>query len=59
MSDFKEVTRKMEKTLEVLDSQFGSVRAGRANSKVLDPTMALIPRLVRWLVFPLRILGPW
>ena len=36
MSDFKEVTRKMEKTLEVLDSQFGSVRAGRANSKVLD-----------------------
>lgn len=26
----------MEKTLEVLDSQFGSVRAGRANSKVLD-----------------------
>lgn len=36
MSDFKEFTRKMEKTLEVLGSQFGSVRAGRANSQVLD-----------------------
>lgn len=36
MSDFKEFTRKMEKTLEVLGSQFGAVRAGRANSQVLD-----------------------
>jgi len=36
MSDFKEFTRKMEKTLEVLSSQFGAVRAGRANSQVLD-----------------------
>ena len=34
--DFKEYTRKMEKTMEVLGSQFGSVRAGRANSQVLD-----------------------
>ena len=34
--DFKETTRKMEKTLEVLGSQFGSVRAGRANAQVLD-----------------------
>ena len=34
--DFKDYTRKMEKTVEVLVSQFGSVRAGRANSQVLD-----------------------
>ena len=36
MADYTEFTRKMEKTLEVLASQFGSVRAGRANSQVLD-----------------------
>ena len=34
--ELKEITRKMEKTMEVLESQFGSVRAGRANAKVLD-----------------------
>lgn len=34
--DFKEYSRKMEKTMEVLGSQFGSVRAGRANAQVLD-----------------------
>ena len=34
--DFKEFNRKMDKTLEVLASQFGSVRAGRANAQVLD-----------------------
>ena len=34
--DFKEFNRKMDKTLEVLASQFGAVRAGRANSPVLD-----------------------
>ena len=34
--EFKEYTRKMEKTMEVLASQFASVRAGRANSQVLD-----------------------
>ena len=34
--EFKEYSRKMEKTMEVLASQFGSVRAGRANSQVLD-----------------------
>ena len=34
--DFKEYTRKMEKTMEVLASEFGSVRAGRANAQVLD-----------------------
>ena len=34
--EFKEYSRKMEKTMEVLGSQFGSVRAGRANSQVLD-----------------------
>ena len=34
--DFKEYSRKMDKTLEVLDSNFGAVRAGRANAKVLD-----------------------
>ena len=34
--EFKEYSRKMEKTMEVLSSEFGSVRAGRANSQVLD-----------------------
>lgn len=34
--DFKEYQRKMEKTLDVLQDNFGSVRAGRANAKVLD-----------------------
>ncbi len=34
--DFKEFTRKMEKTLEVLEENFDAVRAGRANPKVLD-----------------------
>ena len=34
--DFKEFTRKMEKTLEVLQDDFGAIRAGRANAKVLD-----------------------
>lgn len=34
--DFKEYSRKMEKTLEVLEENFDAVRAGRANAKVLD-----------------------
>ncbi len=34
--DFKEFTRKMDKTLEVLQDNFDAVRAGRANPKVLD-----------------------
>ena len=34
--DFKEFARKMERTLDVLDENFGAVRAGRANAKVLD-----------------------
>ena len=34
--DFKEFSRKMDRTLEVLDDNFGAVRAGRANPRVLD-----------------------
>ena len=34
--DFKDYTRKMERTLEVLQEEFGAVRAGRANARVLD-----------------------
>ena len=34
--DFKEYSRRMEKTLEHLDDDFGAVRAGRANPQVLD-----------------------
>lgn len=34
--DFKEFGRKMEKSLEHLEEEFGAVRAGRANPKVLD-----------------------
>ena len=36
MIDFKEYNRKMDKTLEVLQEQSASVRAGRANAKVLE-----------------------
>ena len=34
--DFKEFSRKMDKTLDHLHEEFGAVRAGRANAKVLD-----------------------
>ena len=34
--DFSEFGRKMDKTLDVLADNFGAVRAGRANAKVLD-----------------------
>jgi len=36
MADYDEYRRKMTKTTEVLSAQFASVRAGRANSGVLD-----------------------
>ena len=34
--DFKEYARRMDKSLEHLVEEFGAVRAGRANAKVLD-----------------------
>ena len=34
--DFKEFARRMDKALEHLEDEFGAVRAGRANAKVLD-----------------------
>lgn len=34
--EFKEFTRKMDKTLEILQDDFGAIRAGRANARVLD-----------------------
>ena len=34
--DFKEYARRMDKALEHLQDEFGAVRAGRANAKVLD-----------------------
>ena len=34
--DFKEYGRRMEKSLEHLQEEFGAVRAGRANPRVLD-----------------------
>lgn len=36
MVDFSEFTRKMDRTLEILKEDFGAIRAGRANAKVLD-----------------------
>ena len=36
MADYQEYSKKMDKTLEVLGTQFNSVRAGRANAQVLD-----------------------
>lgn len=34
--DFKDFSRKMDKTLEILQDDFGAIRAGRANARVLD-----------------------
>lgn len=34
--DFKEFNRKMDRTLEILQEDFGAIRAGRANARVLD-----------------------
>ena len=34
--DFKEYARRMDKALDHLDEEFGAVRTGRANAKVLD-----------------------
>ena len=34
--DFKEYSRRMDRTLDHLADEFGAVRAGRANAKVLD-----------------------
>ena len=36
--DFKEYSRKMERTLSHLGEDFDAVRAGRANAKVLGTT---------------------
>ena len=37
MVDFKDYTRKMERTLEVLQEEFGAVRAGRAHARAHRP----------------------
>ncbi len=34
--DFKDFERRMGKALDHLQEEFGAVRAGRANAKVLD-----------------------
>ena len=34
--DFKDISRKMDRTLDVLAEDFGAIRAGRANARVLD-----------------------
>lgn len=34
--DFKDYSRRMDKTLEILQEDFGAIRAGRANARVLD-----------------------
>ena len=36
MDDYKEYTIKMDKTIEVMQTEFTTVRAGRANAAVLD-----------------------
>ena len=36
MVDFKDYTRNKERTLDVLQEEFGAVRAGRADARVLD-----------------------
>lgn len=34
--DFKDFSRKMDRTLEILQEDFGAIRVGRANARVLD-----------------------
>ena len=34
--DFKEFNRKMDRTLEVLQEDFGAIRTGRPNARLLD-----------------------
>ena len=34
--DFKEFNRKMDRTLEVLQEDFGGIRTGRPNARLLD-----------------------
>ena len=34
--DFKDYAKRMDKALNHLEDEFGAVRAGRANPKVLD-----------------------
>jgi ribosome recycling factor len=36
VSDYKELIKKMEKTISVLSNDFGAIRAGRANPAILD-----------------------
>ena len=36
MSDYKEFTDRMDKTIEIMQKDFAAVRAGRANAAVLD-----------------------
>ena len=36
MSEYQEFEKKMKKTCEALESQFATIRAGRANAAVLD-----------------------
>ena len=37
MSDYPEIERKMQKTCDALTSDLGAIRAGRANTAVLNP----------------------
>ena len=37
--DFKDYSRRMEKALDHLAEEFGAVRAGRANAKVLEDNL--------------------
>lgn len=46
--DMTPYTKKMDKTLEVLQSQFAAVRAGRASAAVLDPDQ----RGILWCGYP-------
>ena len=41
--DFTEFSRRMDKTLDHLAEEFGAVRAGRANAKVLPTWLLLQP----------------
>ena len=48
MADLKQFERKMEKTLEVLASDFGAVRAGRANAQVLERRKELAKQVKKY-----------
>ena len=56
---YQEYDVKMQKTIEVVVSDFAGVRAGRANAAVLDKITVRRPPSSRWPPSPPPTPGPW